>query len=67
MMDTTVASVCLWRRIGLNWVALLVQKEDGPSGLETRIERWPLSGMRHRLQRSMNWLILETMDLMTIM
>jgi hypothetical protein len=41
LMDTTVAPACLWRKIWLNWLALLIEKEDGRLGLETRIQQWP--------------------------
>jgi hypothetical protein len=30
LMDTMVALVYLWRRIGLNWLALLVEREGTP-------------------------------------
>jgi hypothetical protein len=45
---------CLLRKIGLNWLALLIEKEDDRLGLETRIQQWPPSGMRHLHQRSIN-------------
>jgi hypothetical protein len=38
LKDTIVAHVYLWRRIGLNWLALLIEKEDVRLGLETRIQ-----------------------------
>jgi hypothetical protein len=66
LMDTAVAPDCLWIKIELNWLALLIEKEDGRLGLETRIQQWLPNGMRHPHQRSINWLILETMNLMTI-
>jgi hypothetical protein len=40
-MDTTVAHACPWRKIELNWLALLIEKEDDRLGLETRIQQWP--------------------------
>jgi hypothetical protein len=47
--------------------SLADRKRGRPPRSKIIIQRWSLSGMRHRLQRSIKWLILETMDPMTIM
>jgi hypothetical protein len=46
--------------------SLADKKEDDRLGLETRIQQWPCSGMRHPHQKSINILILENMVWMTI-
>jgi hypothetical protein len=66
LMDTTVAPACLWRKIGLNWLALLIEKRGRPHGSRNKNSTIAPSGMRHPHQRSINWLILENMDPMTI-
>ena len=52
--------------IGLNWLALPIEKEDDRLGLETKIQQWPRSGMRHPHQKNINIPILENMVRMTI-
>jgi len=52
--------------IGLNWLALLIEKEDDRLGLETKIQQWPRSGMRHPHQKNINIPILKNMVRMTI-
>jgi hypothetical protein len=50
-MGTTVTLVYLWRRIGFNWLALLVAREGDPQDIGTRENQLLHIGMKRPPQK----------------